>query len=243
MPVISIRNLTRTYLIGGDIEVQALRGVDLDVEKGEFVAIMGPSGSGKSTMMNILGCLDKPTAGTYILDGDNVSNMSGDERAAVRNLRIGFVFQGFNLLARTTALENVELPLMYRANVPPPAERRKMCIEALKRVGLEGRIDHVPTQMSGGEQQRVAIARALVTKPSIILADEPTGNLDSKRTEEVMELFNELNSKEGITTVMVTHEPEVAVKCKRVVLFKDGKIIGDGTPDEVLNKMAYGVIR
>ncbi|MDO5296634.1 MAG: ABC transporter ATP-binding protein [bacterium] len=243
MSVISIRNLTRTYVIGGDIEVQALRGVDLDVEKGEFVAIMGPSGSGKSTMMNILGCLDKPTAGTYILDGENVSNMSNDERAAVRNQRIGFVFQGFNLLARTTALENVELPLMYRAHVPPPAERRRLCIEALERVGLGGRVDHVPTQMSGGEQQRVAIARALVTKPAIILADEPTGNLDSKRTDEVMALFNELNSKEGITTVMVTHEPEVAVKCKRVVLFKDGKIIGDGTPDEVLNKMAYGVIR
>lgn len=243
MSVISIRNLTRTYVIGGDIEVQALRGVDLDVEKGEFVAIMGPSGSGKSTMMNILGCLDKPTAGTYILDGENVSNMSNDERAAVRNQRIGFVFQGFNLLARTTALENVELPLMYRAHVPPPAERRRLCIEALERVGLGGRVDHVPTQMSGGEQQRVAIARALVTKPAIILADEPTGNLDSKRTDEVMALFNELNGKEGITTVMVTHEPEVAVKCKRVVLFKDGKIIGDGTPDEVLNKMAYGVIR
>ena len=243
MSVISIRNLTRTYVIGGDIEVQALRGVDLDVEQGEFVAIMGPSGSGKSTMMNILGCLDKPTAGTYILDGENVSNMSSDERAAVRNQRIGFVFQGFNLLARTTALENVELPLMYRAHVPPPAERRRLCIEALERVGLGGRIDHVPTQMSGGEQQRVAIARALVTKPAIILADEPTGNLDSKRTDEVMALFNELNDKEGITTVMVTHEPEVAVQCKRVVLFKDGKIIGDGTPDDVLNKMAYGVIR
>lgn len=243
MSVISIRNLTRTYIIGGDIEVQALRGVDMDVEKGEFVAIMGPSGSGKSTMMNILGCLDKPTAGTYILDGDNVSQMSSDERAAVRNLRIGFVFQGFNLLARTSAIENVELPLMYRAHVPAPEERRRMCIEALERVGLGGRIDHVPTQLSGGEQQRVAIARALVTKPSILLADEPTGNLDSKRTEEVMALFNELNEKEGITTVMVTHEPEVAVLTKRVVLFKDGKIIGDGKPDEVLNKMAYGVIR
>ena len=149
MSVISIRNLTRTYVIGGDIEVHALRGVDLDVDKGEFVAIMGPSGSGKSTMMNILGCLDKPTAGEYILDGENVSNMSGDERAAVRNLRIGFVFQGFNLLPRTSAIENVELPLMYRANVPPPAERRRMCIEALERVGLGSRIDHVPTQMSG----------------------------------------------------------------------------------------------
>ena len=243
MSVISIRNLTRTYIIGGDIEVQALRGVDMDVEKGELVSIMGPSGSGKSTMMNILGCLDKPTAGTYILDGDNVGKMSSDERAAVRNLRIGFVFQGFNLLARTSAIENVELPLMYRAHVPPPEERRRMCIEALERVGLGSRIDHVPTQLSGGEQQRVAIARALVTKPSIILADEPTGNLDSKRTEEVLALFNELNEKDGITTVMVTHEPEVAVLTKRVVLFKDGKIIGDGKPDEVLNKMAYGVIR
>ncbi len=243
MAVISIRNLTRTYLIGDEVEVHALRGVDLDVEQGEFVAIMGPSGSGKSTMMNILGCLDKPTAGTYILDGENVGNMSNDERAAVRNKRIGFVFQGFNLLARTTAIENVELPLMYRANVPPPAERHKMCIEALERVGLGARADHVPTQLSGGEQQRVAIARALVTKPSIILADEPTGNLDSKRTDEVIALFNELNSKEGITTVMVTHEPEVAAKCKRVVLFKDGEIIGDGTPDKVLSTMAYGVIR
>lgn len=242
MSVISIRGLTRTYAIGGDVEVKALCGVDLDVQEGEMVAIMGPSGSGKSTMMNILGCLDMPTSGSYILNGQEVCTLTGDERALIRNKCIGFVFQGFNLLARTSAVENVELPLLY-AGLHDPAERRRRCIEALEKVGLGQRIDHVPTQLSGGEQQRVAIARALVTKPALILADEPTGNLDTKRTDEVMDLFRSLNEDEGMTIVMVTHEPEVASKCKRMVLFRDGEIIGDGTPEEVLQGMAYGVIR
>ncbi len=241
MSVIVIKGLTKTYQIGGDVEVHALKGIDLTVEEGEFVAIMGPSGSGKSTMMNILGCLDKPTSGTYLLDGQEVGGLSSDERAMIRNKRIGFVFQGFNLLARTSAAENVELPLLYRGGMSA-AERRQKCIAALEKVGLGKRIDHIPTQLSGGEQQRVAIARALVSSPSLIMADEPTGNLDTKRTEEVMALFKELND-EGMTIVMVTHEPEVAAKCKRVVLFRDGEIIGDGTPDEVLGGIAYGVIR
>lgn len=240
--VISIRGLTRTYVIGGDVVVQALRGVDMDVDKGEMVAIMGPSGSGKSTMMNILGCLDMPTGGSYTLDGDEVCRLTSDERAAIRNRRIGFVFQGFNLLPRTTALENVELPLLYRG-ITDAAARREASARALERVGLGGRLDHIPTQLSGGEQQRVAIARALVTNPALILADEPTGNLDSKRTDEVMQLFRELNEQDGITLVMVTHEPEVASKCQRVVLFRDGLIIGDGKPSDVLGGLAYGVIR
>ncbi|MCR5661913.1 MAG: ABC transporter ATP-binding protein [bacterium] len=241
MSVIVIKGLTKTYQIGGDVEVHALKGVDMSVEEGEFVAIMGPSGSGKSTMINILGCLDKPTSGSYLLDGQEVGNLSSDERAMIRNKRIGFVFQGFNLLARTTAAENVELPLLYRGGMSAE-ERRKKCVAALEKVGLGKRIDHIPTQLSGGEQQRVAIARALVASPSLIMADEPTGNLDTKRTEEVMDLFKELND-EGMTIVMVTHEPEVAARCKRVVLFRDGEIIGDGTPDEVLGGVAYGVIR
>ena len=243
MSVISIRGLTRTYVIGGDVEVQALRGVDLDVQEGEMVAIMGPSGSGKSTMMNILGCLDKPTSGSYRLNDKEVGGLSNDERALIRNRNIGFVFQGFNLLARTSAIENVEVPLLYTGIHIKASERYQRSKEALERVGLGGRLDHVPTQLSGGEQQRVAIARALVTKPALILADEPTGNLDSKRSDEVMALFQELNQKEGLTIVMVTHEPDVAAKCQRVVLFKDGSIIGDGAPDEVLSGLAYGVIR
>ena len=242
MSVISIRKLTRTYLIGGDVEVQALRGVDMDVSKGEFVAIMGPSGSGKSTMMNILGCLDKPTSGSYKLNNEEVANLSNDERAVIRNKNIGFVFQGFNLLARTSAIENVEVPLLYTGKHIEASERFERCKKALEKVGLGGRIHHVPTQLSGGEQQRVAIARALVTNPALILADEPTGNLDTKRTDEVMALFQELNDQ-GLTIVMVTHEPEVAAKCQRIVLFRDGSIIGDGKPDEVLGGLAYGVIR
>ena len=241
MSVISIRNLTRTYMIGGEVEVHALKGVDLDVYEGEFVAIMGPSGSGKSTMMNILGCLDKPTAGSYKLNNEEVCNLSNDERAVIRNKNIGFVFQGFNLLARTSAVENVEVPLLYTGVHIDAKERFRRSKESLERVGLGKRIHHVPTQLSGGEQQRVAIARALVTNPALILADEPTGNLDSKRTDEVMELFQNLNDQ-GLTIVMVTHEPEVAAKCKRIVLFKDGNIIGDGTPEEVLKGAACGVI-
>lgn len=242
MTVISVRGLTRVYRTEGAVEVNALRGIDLDIEEGEFVAIMGPSGSGKSTMMNILGCLDQPTSGSYRLDGEEVATLSQDQRALIRNRRIGFVFQGFNLLARTSALENVELPLLYRG-VADSRERHRLATKALEHVGLAARVDHVPTQLSGGEQQRVAIARALVTSPSLILADEPTGNLDSKTSDDVMDLFGRLNQEEGMTLVMVTHEPDVAAKCRRIVLFRDGSILGDGTPEAILGGVARGVIR
>jgi putative ABC transport system ATP-binding protein len=244
MAVISVRGLTRVYRTEGAVEVHALRGIDLDIEAGEFVAIMGPSGSGKSTMMNILGCLDQPTSGSYRLDGQEVADLSKDQRALIRNRRIGFVFQGFNLLARTSALENVELPLLYRG-ISDGGERHRMAVRALEHVGLGGRVDHVPTQLSGGEQQRVAIARALVGGPSLILADEPTGNLDTKTSDDVMDLFRALNQDEGMTLVMVTHEPDVAARCRRVVLFRDGRILGDGSPEEILGRggLAQGVIR
>ena len=241
MSVISVRGLTRVYQTGGEVAVHALRGVDLDIEPGEFVAIMGPSGSGKSTMMNILGCLDQPTSGSYRLDGQEVSALSRDERAFLRNRRIGFVFQGFNLLPRTTALENVELPLLYRG-VTDSRERHRQALEALEHVGLGRRVHHVPTQLSGGEQQRVAIARALVAEPALILADEPTGNLDTRTSDEVMELFRKLNQDRGMTLVMVTHEPDVAARCRRIVLFRDGAILGDGPPEEILAGVARGVI-
>ena len=240
MALIEVRGLTRVYQTGGEVEVRALRGVDLAIEAGEFVAIMGPSGSGKSTMMNILGCLDQPTSGSYLLEGQEVGALSKDQRAWIRNQRLGFVFQGFNLLARTSALENVELPLLYRG-ISDAAERRRLALAALEHVGLGRRLDHVPTQLSGGEQQRVAIARALVGEPALILADEPTGNLDTRTSDEVMELFASLNRERGMTLVMVTHEPDVASKCRRVVLFRDGCIVRDGTPAEVLGPVAHGV--
>ncbi len=229
MALIELRGIRREYTIG-EIVVRALRGVDLAVERGEFLAVMGASGSGKTTLMNILGCLDRPTAGTYRLDGFNTASAGGDEFAGIRNAKIGFVFQGFNLLPRTTALENVELPLLYsrrKAHATPTAKKIKgRAAAALRAVGLDERLDHVPAQLSGGQQQRVAIARALVNEPVFILADEPTGNLDTEMSLEIMALFQELNER-GITIVMVTHEPELALYTRRIVTMCDGAIISD----------------
>src|SRR5947208_2078610 len=220
-PVIELENIHKTYRMG-DVQVHALRGATLAIREGEFVAIMGASGSGKSTTMNIIGCLDRPTKGTYILDGQDVSQMSKDERADIRSRKIGFVFQGFNLLSRTTALENVELPMLY-AGVSGTL-RHERAREALSSVGLAGREKNHPNQLSGGQQQRVAVARALVNHPALLLADEPTGNLDSRTSVEVMEIFQRLNRERGITLVLVTHEPDIAQYADRVVVFKDGKI-------------------
>ena len=223
-PVIELENIHKTYSMG-DVQVHALRGVSLTIREGEFVAIMGASGSGKSTTMNILGCLDRPTKGSYTLDGQDVSQMSKDERADIRSRKIGFVFQGFNLLSRTSAVENVELPMIY-AGVPT-AQRHARAIESLAAVGLAGREQNHPNQLSGGQQQRVAVARALVNDPALILADEPTGNLDSRTSIEVMEIFQRLNRERGITLVLVTHETDIAQYAQRVVVFKDGKIKKD----------------
>ena len=223
-PVIQLDHIHKTYTMG-DVEVHALRGVSLTIRQGEFVAIMGASGSGKSTTMNIIGCLDRPTRGTYILDGEDVSQMSKDERADIRCQKIGFVFQGFNLLSRTSALENVELPMLYLG--VDAAQRRQRAMEALAAVGLAGREQNHPNQLSGGQQQRVAVARSLVNHPALILADEPTGNLDSRTSVEVMEIFQRLNRERGITLVLVTHEPDIAQYADRVVVFKDGKIKSD----------------
>jgi putative ABC transport system ATP-binding protein len=223
-PVIQLDHIHKTYTMG-DVNVHALRGVSLTIREGEFVAIMGASGSGKSTTMNILGCLDRPTRGSYILDGEDVSQMSKDERADIRCQKIGFVFQGFNLLSRTSALENVELPMLY-AGVETSV-RNQRAMEALAAVGLAGREQNHPNQLSGGQQQRVAVARSLVNHPALILADEPTGNLDSRTSVEVMEIFQRLNRERGITLVLVTHEPDIAQYAQRVVVFKDGKISKD----------------
>lgn len=224
MALIEAKEITKIYRLG-DIELKALCGVSVSIEKGEFISVMGPSGSGKSTFMNILGCLDRPTLGTYHLDGINVSGFSRDDLAQIRNSKIGFVFQGFNLLRRTTALENVELPMIYSGI--PQKERRQRAMEALKKVGLSGRENHYPSQLSGGQQQRVAIARALVNNASIILADEPTGNLDTKTSKEIMDLFTRLNEESGITIVIVTHEPDIAKYSKRIIRFLDGMIVND----------------
>ena len=235
--LITIDHLTKIYQLG-EVEVHALRGVSVQVSRGEFVAIMGASGSGKSTFMNILGCLDKPTKGTYILEGIDVGRLSRDELAAIRNRKIGFVFQGFNLLSRTSAIENVELPMFY--STVSNKLRKSKAVEALRKVGLDDRMHHYPNQLSGGQQQRVAIARSLVNDPSIILADEPTGNLDSRTSVEVMGIFQELNDH-GITVILVTHEPDIASFAKRQIVFRDGKIKSDkinGSP-----RIASEVIR
>ena len=238
MGLISVHDLAKVYRVG-EVSVHAIRHITLDVAAGEFVSVVGPSGSGKSTFMHILGCLDRPTAGRYVLNGRDVSQLSDDELSAIRNTQIGFVFQGFNLLARTSAVENVELPLLYtRKGVVKADERRDRAMAALEAVGLTDRADHHPNQLSGGQQQRVAIARALVTQPSLLLADEPTGNLDSATSHEVMEIFATLCAKRGITIVVITHERDIAAYGTRTVDFKDGLIVADRTNGrrEVVNQ-------
>jgi putative ABC transport system ATP-binding protein len=230
--IIDISSLKKDYYVG-EVTVHALRSVDLQISQGEFVAIMGASGSGKSTMLNIIGCLDRPTSGTYLLDGINVAEMSKNERAAIRNRKIGFVFQSYNLLSRTSALENVELPLMYNPDISAK-ERKERAIASLEAVGLLDRLDHMPNQLSGGQQQRVAIARSLVNDPVVILADEATGNLDTRTSYEIMALLQELNEK-GKTIVFVTHEPDIARCMSRSIVFRDGHIIRQ---EEVKNRLA-----
>ncbi len=221
---IEVTGLVKTYRLG-DVLVEALKGVDLSISPGEFLAVMGPSGSGKSTLMNILGCLDRPTSGKYRLDGKEVGELSRDGRAILRRSRIGFVFQGFNLLSRLSAKENVELPMIYDGT--PASGRRERALSALSSVGLADRAHHLPSQLSGGQQQRVAIARAIVNTPALILADEPTGNLDSVTSEEIMGIFQRLNDERGITMVLVTHEPDIALFAKRVIRFLDGRMVED----------------
>jgi putative ABC transport system ATP-binding protein len=238
--VVELRGITKTYRIGREITVNALRGVDLDVRPGEFVAIMGPSGSGKSTLMNVIGCLDVADGGTYVLAGENVGRLSDDKLAAIRNKHIGFVFQTYNLLSRLNAIENVELPLIYGGD---RKERRERALAALEQVGLGDRVHHRPSELSGGPQQRVAIARALLNDPSMILADEPTGNLDSRSSAEILSIFQRLNDV-GKTVVMVTHEPDVAAHCKRVVRMRDGVIARDelvANPRRAEDEIAEGI--
>ncbi|HMK61659.1 MAG TPA: ABC transporter ATP-binding protein [Dissulfurispiraceae bacterium] len=224
MALIDVRDVVKIYPLG-DVPLAALNNVSMSVENGEFMSIMGPSGSGKSTFMNILGCLDKPTSGSYVLDGCDVSTLHRDELAEIRNKKIGFVFQGFNLLRRTSALENVELPLLYSG--VPSADRKARAADALVTVGLAGREGHYSNQLSGGQQQRVAIARAIVNRAPIIFADEPTGNLDTKTSAEIMELFVKLNADSKITIILVTHEPDIAAYSRRIIRFVDGRIVSD----------------
>lgn len=235
LPMLSIRNLQRNFQMGEEV-VHALRGVSFDILPGEFVTIMGTSGSGKTTMLNILGCMDKPSGGEYILDGEHVEKLNGNELASIRNRKIGFVFQNYNLLSRTTALENVELPLLYNPKVSPK-ERRELALEALNLVGLSDRISHFPNQLSGGQQQRVAIARALAGNPCLILADEATGNLDTKTSYEIMSIFQELNAK-GKTIVFVTHEPDIATFSSRTLLLRDGLLRKDSVNSNIQNARA-----
>jgi putative ABC transport system ATP-binding protein len=236
MPLLRVRDLVKTYQVG-DVPVRALRGVTLDIDAGEFVAVVGPSGSGKSTFMHILGCLDRPTSGEYWLEDRDVSRLNDDDLSTIRNGQIGFVFQGFNLLARTSAVENVELPLLYGAKVPA-AERRRRALAALAAVGLSDRAEHHPNQLSGGQQQRVAIARALLNNPSILFADEPTGNLDSRTSVEVMDIFQRLKHERGITIVLITHEQQFAEYGSRIIAFKDGQILSDRANDS--QRLAMG---
>jgi putative ABC transport system ATP-binding protein len=226
-PLIRLRDVARVYDLG-EVKVEALKATSLDIERGECVALVGPSGSGKSTLMNTLGCLDRPTSGSYLLDGEEVVSMSRDERARIRNRQIGFVFQNFNLLNRTSALENVEVPLLY-ANSISARERHARATEQLQRVGLGDRLHHHTSQLSGGQQQRVAIARALVNHPSILLADEPTGNLDTRTSSEVIALFRQLNAEQGITVILVTHDQDVAHNANRTIVLRDGQVIADTT--------------
>ena len=223
--LIELRDIRKTYLLGGGEGVEVLKGVSITIHEGDYVALMGASGSGKSTLMNILGFLDTPTSGTYLFDGRDVSRLTSDERANLRNERIGFVFQNFNLLARTSALQNVLLPLEYQRRRRPKAENVAWAKELLTRMGLQERMDHAPAQLSGGQQQRVAIARALVNRPRILFADEPTGNLDSKTTVEVLDLFRRLNEEEGITVVLVTHDSEVGAAARTAIHIKDGQVV------------------
>ena len=227
MSLIELRNISKTYDLG-EVQVHALRDVTLDIDSGEYVALMGPSGSGKSTLMNTLGCLDRPTGGSYQLDGEEIATMNRDQRARLRNRRIGFVFQNFNLLARTSAMENVELPLLYSKQISS-RQRRKRAKILLERVGLGDRMHHHPGQLSGGQQQRVAIARSLINEPAILMADEPTGNLDSRTSREVMQLFYQLNDDDGLTLIVVTHDPEVARHAKRCIVLRDGLVVVDTT--------------
>ena len=227
MALIALRDVCKVYDLG-EVKVHALRGTTLDIDHGEYVALMGQSGSGKSTLMNTLGCLDRPTSGSYQLAGEEVSTMNRNQRATLRNRQIGFVFQNFNLLARTTAVENVELPLLYSKGISA-RDRRARAIEMLERVGLEDRLDHHPSQLSGGQQQRVAIARSLINRPSILMADEPTGNLDTRTSRDVMRLFRELNDDAGLTLIVVTHDAEVGRHAKRSVVLRDGEIVADTT--------------
>lgn len=231
MALIELRNLGKTYDLG-EVQVEALKQVTLDIAEGEFVALIGPSGSGKSTLMNTLGCLDRPTAGSYRLAGEEVAGLKPEQLAQVRNRRIGFIFQNFNLLSRTTALENVEVPLLYNSSCSR-RQRRRRAVEMLERVGLAERLHHKPNQLSGGQQQRVAIARALVNKPSILLCDEPTGNLDTRTSREIMSLFARLNEAEGLTVILVTHDLEVAQRARRALVLIDGGVVVDTTDFKV----------